>query len=165
MDKLHEPKDNSVDSTTVLPSSALFPNNPLSYMNPMSTHSQTLALVAALADPAHRSDAAHALALHLGVENFLLFVTDPELGILLPAPGFPQTLPQGRDWHTFLAQCLKLGQHSDELPFPDVTTIKHAIGFTVTEGGSAMFLLGGTTLSSEVTSIRLLLPLMEAPFR
>lgn len=131
----------------------------------MSTHTQTLTFVAALADPAHRDRAVHALALHLGVEDLLLFITDPEIGILLPAPGFPQTLPQGRLWHTFLAECLKLGQHSGELPFPNATTIKRAIGFAVKEGSSAMVLLGGTTLSNEVTSVSKLLPLLEAAFR
>lgn len=58
----------------------------------------------------HRSDAARALARTVGAEDLLLFLRDPDLGVLLPAPGFPQTLPDGRAWRAFLDRCVAAGE-------------------------------------------------------
>lgn len=61
-------------------------------------------ILVALAAPGTRAQAADALARRVGAERVLLFVADPETGTLLPAPGFPQTLPGGPSWRAFLAR-------------------------------------------------------------
>jgi PAS domain S-box-containing protein len=54
-----------------------------------------------------RRTAVRALAQALGTTDLLLFLRDPELDVLLPAPGFPQTLPDGRAWQAFLRRCVE----------------------------------------------------------
>jgi signal transduction histidine kinase len=77
-----------------------------------------LNLWAEFADPASRADAAKRLAHRCGASNMLLFVRDPEVGVFLPAPGFPQRLPDGRKWITFLGD-LPIGRPvSTRLPDP-----------------------------------------------
>lgn len=56
-----------------------------------------------------RRDAARALARGMGAKDLLLFLRDPDLGVLLPAPGFPQTLPDGHAWREFLDRCVAAG--------------------------------------------------------
>jgi PAS domain S-box-containing protein len=147
-----------VDSTTVPPSSALFPNNT------MLMNRKTLALVAVLADPLRRRDAARELALHIGATDLILFILDSEINIFLPAPGFPQTLPHGSLWHAFLAETVKVGQCTATLPFPDATTTQVATGISTGEH-VVLVLLGVDVLSEEVAVISTLLPLLEAAFR
>ncbi|HWP34243.1 MAG TPA: hypothetical protein VNM66_01470, partial [Thermodesulfobacteriota bacterium] len=60
---------------------------------PARPRAPSFELLAGLADPARRPAAVRALAAGLGAEELVVFVPDPELGVLLPAPGFPQTLP------------------------------------------------------------------------
>ena len=145
-----------MDSTTAPQLSASFP------AKNQGEQAQTLALLAALAHPVQRKEAAGALARHLGAEDLIVFVRDPEIDLLLPAAGFAQTLPQGQAWHAFLAACIKQGMHTAELPFPDEHTIRHATGFASDE--TALVLLGSGPLSAEVTSVCLLLPLLQAAF-
>lgn len=122
----------------------------------------TLPLVARLADPAQRRAAAQHLAQHLGAEDLLIFVPDPETGTLLPAPGFPQTLPRGRQWRTFLAVCATAGEHTGTLPFPTDATLRPAFG--VATGDAVLVLLGGQPPFPELAVVRDLLPLLTAAF-
>lgn len=62
-------------------------------------------LLQGFARPERRSEAADALARALGVQRVLLYVRDPALDVLLPAPGLPQTVAGGRAWREFLRQC------------------------------------------------------------
>ncbi len=126
-------------------------------------HASLLALVADLADPHGRAEASVALARHLGVECLLIFIPDPELGTLLPAPGFPQTLPGGHRWRAFLAACIDAGHHSAELPFPAADSMCRAVG--IARGGSVLVLLGGTPADAEAAEVATLLPVLTAAFR
>jgi PAS domain S-box-containing protein len=156
---LHAPKDNLVDFTTAQPLSASFLNSN------ERERAQILALVGALADPVRRRDVARRLAMQLGAEDLIVFIkdTDPEVEVLLPAPGFPQTIPQGRVWQAFLGECVRFGQHTAELPFPDAATKKQATGIASGEH-AVLVLLGGNALSVEVMSVAALLPLLQAAF-
>ncbi len=60
----------------------------------------------ALASEAGREQAAQALANVIGAKHLLLLVKDPELGVLLPAPGMRKTQVAGPSWRTFLQRCL-----------------------------------------------------------
>ena len=121
-------------------------------------------LVAALAEVARRPHAARALARHLGADDLLLLVHDPELGVLLPAPGFPQTMRGGPSWRDFLALCSEPGTHrgvmqqrNDEPPTP-------AIGHTGADGVT-LVLLGGAPDPAEVDVLLPALPLLAALLR
>ena len=62
-------------------------------------------LLHALAGPASRAAAADALAARLGVDAVLLYVKDPQLDVMLPAPGMPKTISGGSAWRAFLGRC------------------------------------------------------------
>ncbi|HLH26893.1 MAG TPA: HAMP domain-containing sensor histidine kinase [Chloroflexota bacterium] len=117
-----------------------------------------------VAAPERRREAAQALARHVGAEDLIVFVRDPEVDALLPAPGFPQTLPQGRRWHAFLRACLAAGEHSGELLRPDGGTPTRACGIAA-DDGSVLMLLGGVPQPEAVDVVRALLPLLAAGFR
>lgn len=121
-------------------------------------------LVSRLAIPARRSEAARELAIYLGAEDLIIFIKDPEIDLLLPAPGFPQTLPVGRAWRAFLAECAKSNHHSGKLPFPDAHTLRTATG-VVADDGSLLVLLGGIPGVALVTEVSTLVPLLAAAFR
>src|SRR5687767_11662303 len=52
------------------------------------------------------------------LETILVFIPDAEIGALLVAPGFPQTLPEGERWHAFLRECVERGTTAGDLPWP-----------------------------------------------
>ncbi len=122
-----------------------------------------LALIAGLTQPANRRAAADALARHAGAEHLLVFVPDRELEILLPAPGFPQTLPHAKRWQEFLAGCSTDSFSQGDLPFPDETSKANATGVAA-EDGSVVVLLGGEHDLEIAIDISLLLPIIAAAF-
>jgi signal transduction histidine kinase len=126
-------------------------------------NAQALEHLAGLADPTRRRQAGQALAVLLGADDLIVFVRDPEVDALLAAPGFPQTLPGGRTWRTFLEACLGPGHHTAELPYPDASTTTPATGLAGADG-SVLVLLGGAPLEAEVAGLRLLLPILAAVF-
>jgi hypothetical protein len=126
--------------------------------------SEALGLLARLTDPSQRREAARALARHLGAADLIVFTRDPELDVLLPAPGFPQTLPQGRSWRAFLATCAEAGRHTGELPVPGGEGTAPALGIAARDG-SVLILLGGAPHLDRVADVGLLLPLLAAAFR
>ncbi len=125
---------------------------------------EVLSLVAELVDVGRRRETAHALAKHLGADDLVIFVLDPEIGLSLPAPGFPQTLPDGRSWQAFLTQCIASGRHAGVLAFHDMLSRKDAIG-VATDDGTVLVLLGGEPFSDAISEVRLFLPLLAAAFR
>lgn len=95
-----------------------------------------------LALPETRAEQAAQIAREAGGEAFLIFLHDVEIGALLPAPGFPKTLPGGPSWRAFLnMQPVSGATFSLQLPFPDQDTLKPAQCFAC---DSVVFLLIGT---------------------
>lgn len=121
-------------------------------------------LLLKLTDPGPRRDSARALAARLGAEDLIVFVQDPELDVLLPAPGFPQTLSCGRAWRAFLDERTGPGQSTAELCFPDPATRKAARGITA-EDGSVLVLLGGRPSPADVAEVSALLPYLAVVLR
>ncbi|HUE76051.1 MAG TPA: ATP-binding protein [Chloroflexota bacterium] len=117
-----------------------------------------------LGDINRRREHALLLARKLGAEEIIVFVADPELRFLLPAPGFPRTLPKAREWRAFLQACLKLGRHSATLTYPDAQSSRMATGFGLTDGSVAI-LLGGQPDLVATHSVCLLLPMLTPAFR
>jgi len=74
-----------------------------------------LPLLARFAEASSRAEAAAQLATRLGVDRVLVYVRDPELGVLLPAPGLPQTVAAGPRWRAFLRSCAGAGTFHGEV--------------------------------------------------
>ena len=89
-----------------------------------------------------RTSGIRRLADWLGCDDLLLFLSDVELQISLPAPGFRQTLPRGREWRAFVDTCHQNGAVTRELPWPDVSGMQQVKGFAGA-GGSVLALIGG----------------------
>ena len=84
-----------MDSTTARPSSA---SSPADAAGLPERFAELFELAALLTDPPRRAEAVRALARRAGAEHLFVFVVDREIGVLLPAPGFPPTLPDARRW-------------------------------------------------------------------
>ncbi len=122
-----------------------------------------LELAARLRVPAERTAAARELAGALGAEDLLVFIHDDEVDALLPAPGFPQTLPDSPAWRAFLAECVERGECTASLavrPGEYRDAIGHAWG-----SEAVLALLGIGDRTRDLTWLRALLPLLAETFR
>ncbi|MFD2144335.1 histidine kinase dimerization/phospho-acceptor domain-containing protein [Mucilaginibacter antarcticus] len=88
-----------------------------------------------------------------------VFIVDREIGILLPAPGFPQTLPNGKFWQDFTLGCSKNGHHQGLLPFPDANTLQESVGILGPEQSVIVF-LGGTPTHEQIRPLIEILPIL-----
>jgi signal transduction histidine kinase len=122
-----------------------------------------LKLIAGLSDRANRFEAANKLAGHFGCDYLFVFIIDQEIGVLLPAPGFPQTLPDGRAWQSFINNCPEDGCYSGSLPFPEKHMILTAVGFSGPEN-SIIILLGGNPSADEVAPLKAISPILISLF-
>ena len=125
--------------------------------------SELLEQAGALAEPTRRQEAAAALARALGGESLFLFARDPELGVLLPAPGLPQVLRGAAGWRTFLDACISRGEFSGCVPGPDGQPVP-ALGCALPDGTAAV-LLGPEPGTAGPGPLLRLLPLLGALFR
>ncbi len=124
----------------------------------MSQENDTLDLFVALSCPERRADAARALALHCGAEDLLLFVRDPHLDTLMPAPGFPQTLAGGATWRAFLKRC-GAGPHCDESV--ELPMGRRRIARCLAPTEVAAVLLGGHHDPVRVAQLERMLPMLS----
>lgn len=123
-----------------------------------------LTQISRLAQPEHRHDAARDVASWLGARELILFIPDIELGTPLPAPGFPQTLPSGRQWRAFLRESERHGYHRGELP--DLETGKPTPAAALScPGGVSCVLLGAALPREDISLLAALLPLLAAAGR
>ncbi|MDB4964929.1 MAG: two-component hybrid sensor and regulator [Myxococcales bacterium] len=100
---------------------------------------RTLRSIFQLAGAASRADAAQALAARLGADALFIFVRDPEVKVLVPAPGVRQTLPGGPAWRSFLGACVERGVHQGQVAYPDQSTLRAATAFIVDDGSTFVF--------------------------
>ena len=119
------------------------------------------ALIAQLAVLETRAVAAHALAEALGAEELIVFVRDPDLAVLLPAPGFAHTIRGGAEWRTFLAACVARGSATGRMFAPGRDADLEAWGYRIAHGG-VLVLLGGAPDPSKVNEILPLFSLVTA---
>ena len=117
----------------------------------------TLELIASLSDRSTRVQAAGALAARLGVDELLLFLPDPELGVLVPAPGFTQTLRGDSAWRSLLADC-SAGRETKRLVELPVGSVRSAVAISSAE--IVAVLLGGEPRRNELTTLALVMPLL-----
>lgn len=97
-----------------------------------------------------RAAAANELARTLGARAALFLVRDPEVEVLLPAPGFAPTLPGGAAWRALLARCAAPGPCSGEVPYPAGGPPTPVAGW-VSPDGTAFLFLGGTPALLELS--------------
>lgn len=112
-----------------------------------------------LIDPEHRKRAISALSDLLGIQTFIVFVRDPEVGKLLAAPGFPQTFPERDAWQGFLTATQAGSEFSGALPWPNAGTSMPAIGLQLGRN-AAVVLIGGRPCKEAVAEVGALLRLV-----
>lgn len=93
----------------------------------------------------------------------MIFMPDAEIATLLPAPGFPQTLPEGLRWRELLSAC-RIGVPARGELSLDGDLPESALSIAA-ECGSVLVLLGGNPDLSKANELVLLLPLLAAAFR
>jgi signal transduction histidine kinase/CheY-like chemotaxis protein len=131
----------------------------------MARLTQPLSLISALVSFEGRRETARRLAEYLGAEDLILFIQDPEIDILLPAPGFLQTLPSGQLWRALLKECATQGELTSAVPFPDAESTK-PVTVIAGQDGSIIALIGGEPRLDEARSLVVeLLPLLAAALR
>ena len=108
----------------------------------------------------HRLEAARALARRMGVDQLLLLARDPDLGVLLPAPGFPQTLDSGPAWRSFVGRCQDHSRSTGEVDLPPGT---RRSALALNAGEVVAVLIGGTP-REKVAAFERLLPLIGRTF-
>jgi signal transduction histidine kinase len=118
--------------------------------------------VGELATLERRPEAAAALARLLGGERLLLFAPDPELGVVLPAPGFPQVLRGAAAWRAFIEASAHEGGFAGTVPGADGP--EPAQGCALADGTAAV-LVRPAPGAPGPGLLRPLLPLLSAYFR
>jgi signal transduction histidine kinase len=118
---------------------------------------QAQQLLVSLIEPASRAQHAREMANALGAEDLVIFVEDREVRALLPAPGFAQTLKNGRQWRAFLEAAGAAGQHRGRLSHGGVEM--DATGLAAPDG-SLLVLLGGAPRLDDADSVVQILPLL-----
>ncbi len=145
-----------MDSTTAQPSSASSPAEV-----PPPALQEVFLVAARMADPKQRAAAARALALLAGADELIIFTRDAEIEALLPAPGFPQTLPDFRRWRRFLEDLLQGTAERGSLPYPDGSSTANVLAVKAADG-SILVLLGGNPDASAASAISIVLPVLAA---
>ena len=77
-----------------------------------------LQLYSEIASPAKRKFGAKQIAAHVNAQDLIIFDYDEEVGRYLPSIGFLQTLPGGKLWASFLADCSQNGSATSKLRYP-----------------------------------------------
>jgi len=113
--------------------------------------------------PERRPRAAAELARLFDADDLLVFAPDPELGVLLPGPGLPQTLRGANEWRGFLDRCRDGVESQGTLPGANDERVK--VRGISDEDGAVAVLIGVRTHDADLTELRLLLPLLGALFR
>ena len=148
-----------MDSTTVPPWSASSRSEGLS-----GESERLLRDVVQLVTAHDRPAARRRLARALGCDDVLIFVVDEALGVPLPAPDFPQTLPNGRAWQAFLKECSPGSVRRSRQRFPHTLEDRDVTAITSADG-AVLVLLGTPAPSSELEVVIQLLPLISAALR
>ena len=105
-----------------------------------ATSDRVIELLGDFALPHRRADAYRQLADVLGVAEVWLLTADPEMDVLLPAPGLPQTLRKARDWRALVARARETRAALGELESVDGTVLPARV--TLLPDDSVLVLLG-----------------------
>jgi signal transduction histidine kinase/CheY-like chemotaxis protein len=117
-------------------------------------------LLVALGGCGERARGALELACALGAEDLLVFVLDDEIGLLMPAPGFAQTLHNGRRWRAFVALAAERGRHSESFEARADGVVRDLVGLAAADG-SVLVLVGGNPRLEDAQELVEMLPLLS----
>jgi len=120
---------------------------------------RTIDLLVKLAWQTERAGAATALADRLGAGQVLIFIRDPDVDALLPAPGMEQTLRGGPAWRAFLKRCSEPGRQEAVVDLP---ANRQVPALALVWGNVALIMLGGSPDPADLAQIEPLLPLLGA---
>ncbi|MDB5014023.1 MAG: chemotaxis protein, partial [Daejeonella sp.] len=120
-----------------------------------------LQLISRLCESENRMHAAADMAAYFNCSNLLIFIEDTEIKTLLPAPGFPQTIPDGKAWFSFLDKTLDGGSHTGSLPFPNIDSIQSAVGISGPSHSVAV-LIGGNPREADLLVLKEILPIITS---
>jgi signal transduction histidine kinase len=121
-----------------------------------------ISLLGSLDDPDRRQEVAAAVARELGGRDLLLFARDPELDVLLPAPGLRQVLRNASEWREFLERCRDRPCRGT-LTLPD-GEVAEVSGCALADGTAAILVLPSRDGAGSEPLLPLL-PLLGALFR
>jgi signal transduction histidine kinase len=124
---------------------------------------ETVEGITALVASPDRSGAIADLAASLQADDLVIFVADPEIGVLLPAPGFPQTLPGGGEWRALVQEAADTGSAAGSLLSPEGMRLP-ALGQRG-QDGSVLVVLGAATRRDRLLDVVFMLPLVAAALR
>lgn len=126
--------------------------------------SELIGLLARLADVGAREATAREVARALAVDRVMFFVRDPELGSLLPASGFPQTLRGGAVWRAFVRGCAGPGRCEADLDELEGSGPEpHVIAYV--QADIALFLFGRSPNVDVLDTVLAALPLVGGMLR
>ena len=129
----------------------------------MGAEAEKLALLADLADPKLRGAAAHALARTFGAADLIIFTPDAQIGMLLPAPGFPQTLPGGAAWRSLLTGAVERGRAAGPVTISAASGPIDSVAVAGRDG--SVVVLIGLTGQADLAWLQAVLPLLAGTFR
>lgn len=118
----------------------------------------------ALVARADRRMSAQQLAQDMGADDLIVFLPDPEVGVLLPAPGFPQTVPRGGLMRALVNTAAENGEHHAEVLSPFTGLLGPAVARQA-EDGSVLVLLGGSPNADRLRMACQYLPLAACALR
>lgn len=110
-----------------------------------------------------RSTTLESFCAQCGLQSLLLFIPDEEVGALLLAPGFPQTLPEGGVWRQFLSECIHEGEAVSSLPWPTSGSFARASG--ISANGCVLVALGDNRREELLHDLKSVLPLIGAALK
>ncbi|MEO9226717.1 MAG: ATP-binding protein [Gemmatimonadaceae bacterium] len=120
------------------------------------------ASLAALVHPDERAAASRSLGALLGGRDVVVFLRDPDARVLLPAPGYPQTLPAPREWRRLLDTCMANTEaRADSIVPPDggkpTPVYAQALG-----ADCVLAVIGTTTRAPLFDELQPVFPLVES---
>jgi len=115
------------------------------------------------ANPDTRQEAARSLARRVGATELYFFAPDPQLDVLLPPFGMPQTMHSAASWRRFVDTCRSNeAVCSEELA--DIDGTMHPARAVASENGCVAVLLGGPVEDAILYAFRPLQQLLGALF-
>lgn len=118
----------------------------------------TVRLVAALGDASERWASAQRLATDLGADALLILVEDPDVGAMLPAPGFPRTLPGGPEWRALLTAARHPGVHRGRVGYPTAQQLVPVVAHF--QSGILLVFIGEACDPTRVEALGTIVPLL-----
>lgn len=122
-----------------------------------------LNIISGMSDLNKRYQCATNVAKHFKCSHLLILIKDPEIDMLLPAPGFPQTLSCDDQWNSFLDNVKASSFYKGILNFRGKFKPMKATGI-LSPDGSVAILFGGDPAKDEIKLFTEMLPVLTALF-